>query len=108
MKTIAYTYGPYMNRIMAMLAGFIALSIFLYGIFLLEAVAHTASRSTAEREIAMHTSELSKLQTQYLALTKNITLDRATELGLVVSARVTTIYATPQNALSLGAAQTIR
>lgn len=108
MKTIALTYGPYMTRLMALLASFIALSLFLYGIFLLEAVAHTASRTSAEHNISLHTSELSKLQTQYLSLTKNITLERALEMGLVVPARVTTVYSAPQQALSLGASLGIR
>ncbi len=93
MKTLALTYTPYLNRLMATLAGIMALSLFLYGVFLLEAVAHTASRTEAERQIARYTSELSALETKYLTLTKDITLERAYEMGLEKPARVTTVYA---------------
>lgn len=100
-KAIALSYGPYMTRIMAGLAGIIALSLFLYGIFLLEAVAHTAERTEAEREVAIHTSELSELQATYLTLTKEITPTRAESIGFVSPVRVTSVYAAPQNPLSL-------
>ncbi len=101
MKALAHKYGPYMNRTMAVLAGLIALSLFLYGVFLLGAVAHTAERTTSERAIARYTSELSKLEATYLTLTKNITLDRAYAMGLTAPTSVTTAYAQPDTALSL-------
>ncbi len=101
MKALALTYSPYMTRVLGTLAGVVALSLFLYGIFLLEAVAHTASRTQAERQIAAHTSELSRLEAQYLASTKEVTRERAVEMGLTQPTRITTTYATPQSALSL-------
>jgi glucose uptake protein GlcU len=93
MYKVANQYTPYLTRAAAILGGIIALSLLLYGIFLLEAVAHTASRAQAESQIHKSTLALATLQQQYLVLTKEITENKAQELGFVVPKNVTTVFA---------------
>lgn len=80
-----------------LLAVITAISALLYGIFLLEAVAHTAKRTSAEREVRALTSKLGGLQSQSLARTKDLTLEHATELGFVKPKEVSTVFATEAN-----------
>jgi hypothetical protein len=94
MHAIATTWTPYLTRAMAALAAITALSVFLYGIFLLEAVGNTAQRSAAERDIRALTSKVSSLEQAYLAQTREMTLERAHALGFVTPATVTTVFAT--------------
>lgn len=94
MKRIAIQYNPYLTRLGALLAIVTALSALLYGIFLLEAVAHTAKRTSFEREVRQLTSKIGVLQSQSLALTKEITFEHAQELGFIESAQVSTVFAT--------------
>lgn len=93
MYTLAVRYTPHLKRAMAFFAAVVALSIFLYGIFLLEAVGNTARRSTAEREIRALTSTISSLEQTYLAQTREMTLERAHALGFVAPTAVTTVFA---------------
>jgi hypothetical protein len=93
MRSIALTYTPYLGKVMAVFAVTIALSLFLYGFFLLEAVAHAASLTDTTRSIHARTSEVSKLEEHYLEATKGITLERAKGLGFVAPAAVSTIFA---------------
>lgn len=93
-----------MTRAAALLGIVAAVSFFLYGFFLLEAVAHTAGRAQAERKIESLTSKLSVLEEEYLTSTKDITLDHARELGFVTPNEVSTVYATDRTrALSVRA-----
>lgn len=93
MKSIAITYTPHLTRLSAIFAGVIALSALLYGIFLLEAVANTAKRASAEHQIAALTGKVSYLEAQYLTRTREITLESAQALGYVTLKSVTTVYA---------------
>ncbi len=93
MKSIAITCTPYLARMSAVLAAVIALSVLLYGVFLLEAVANTAKRTAAERAVRDITSRVSSLEGKYLAHTQTLTLARATELGFVVPADTATVFA---------------
>jgi hypothetical protein len=93
MKAIAITYTPVFAKLNAGLAAVIALSVLLYGVFLLEAVANTAKRTAAERETRSLASGTSELEGQYLAHTKSLTLERAAELGYVAPAQTTTVFA---------------
>ena len=87
---------------MALMGIAAALCLFLYAFFLLEAVAHTASRTQAQAKIHHYTSELSGLEETYLSATRDMTLDRARELGFVTPTEVSTVYVTdPSRALSL-------
>jgi hypothetical protein len=92
MYTLAITYTPYLKRAMAMLAAVVALSVFLYGVFLLEAVGNTARRSAAEREVHKLTTTISTLEQTYLSKTREMTLDRAHDLGFVAPTQVTTVF----------------
>ncbi len=88
---------------MAACAALIALSVVLYGIFLLEAVGNTAERTRAEREIRKLTSQVSSLEQAYLTHTKDMTLERAEAMGFTPPARVTTVFATvEEQPLSFG------
>ncbi len=93
MYRIAIQSTSHIKRIMAVLAAIIALSVFLYGIFLLEAVGNTAERTSAERSIRSLTSSVSSLEQAYLDNTRDLTLERAQALGFVAPAHVTTVFA---------------
>lgn len=92
MKAVAL-YNQYARSAFAVLAGICAVSVFLYGVFLLEAVAHTASRARAANEIKSIKSHLSDLESQYLSATQSLTPERAQALGFVPPASVATVYA---------------
>lgn len=94
MKRIAIKYNPYLTKLGALLAVIIALSALLYGIFLLEAVAHAAERTSYERELRALTSKIGSLQAESLALTKEITPEHARELGFTEPQEVSTVFAT--------------
>lgn len=94
MKKIAIKYNPYLTRVGALLAVVIAVSALLYGIFLLEAVAHTAKRTSFGRETRELTSKIGMMQAQSLALIKEITPAHATELGFTQPTQVSTVFAT--------------
>jgi len=101
-KTLAL-YNHYSRSAFALLACVCALSVFLYGFFLLEAVAHAASRARSGHEMAALKLELSDLESRYLAVTQALTPARAKELGLVTPQHVTTVYA-ERHTLTLGGA----
>ena len=101
-RAIAAVYTPHLSRAAALCAAVAALCLFLYGFFLLEAVAHTASRTEASRQINDVSSKLSSLEETYLADTRAMTLERAQGLGLVAPTEVATVYVSdPAGALSL-------
>lgn len=103
MRRIAIKYNPYLTRMGALLALVIAVSALLYGIFLLEAVAHTAKRAAAEREVRELTAALGVLQAQELTLTRTVTPEYAYELGFTEPERVSTVFVTgPTRSLSRG------
>jgi hypothetical protein len=93
MYALAIRYNPYLSRAAGILAGIIALALFMYGVFLLEAVAHTAARTQAQNEIRATKSHLAGLEGQYLDLTKNMDALKAQALGFVAPKEVTTVYA---------------
>ena len=82
-----------MNRTIAVLGVFCTLSVFLYGIFLLMAVTHTASRTGAERQINKISAHLGDIEMTYLTQQKTLTPERAAELGFVKSTTVSTVFA---------------
>lgn len=88
---VAVTYQPFVPRVAVLLAVICALSMFLYGIFLLEAVGQTAMRTSSERQIRELSSQLATLEGQYLAATKELTPEKARELGYVTPAKVSTV-----------------
>jgi hypothetical protein len=101
-RTIAIAYTPHLRRSMAVMGALCALCLFLYGFFLLEAVAHTASRTHAQGDIQSYTSKLSSLEETYLSATRDMTLDRAHELGFVSPSTMATVYVSdPSHALSM-------
>lgn len=94
MKSIAIKYNPYLTRVGAVCAVVIAISALLYGVFLLEAVAHTAKRTSVGREVRELTSKIGMLQAQSLALTRQLTPEHAGELGFIAPNDVSTVFAT--------------
>ncbi len=105
MRTIAI-YNPYVTRSAALLAAFCTLSVFLYGIFLLMAVAHTAARTAAERKINTISAHLGEIEMQYLTQQRSLTPEFAQELGFVKPGEVSTVFATAATrSLSINANQ---
>ncbi len=100
--SIAALYTPRLHRAAAAMAFIIACSLLLYGVFLLTAVSTTAKRASAEREIKTLTTELSTMQARYLAYTKEVSPERATELGFVKSRNISTVFASSPRPLTLG------
>lgn len=86
----------YVTRTIALCAAVCALSVFLYGVFLLQAVAHTAQRTGSERQITKLTSKLGELEVAYLSQTQALTPEQATTLGFVTPQAVDTVYANTQ------------
>ena len=104
MYTKIALYDMYLTRAAAALAVVCTLSVFLYGIFLLMAVTHTAGRTTAERQITNLSAGLGDMEMQYLVAQKSVTPDRAVALGFVVPLHVSTVYvATDAQTLTLNA-----
>lgn len=99
---MALTTEHYLGRITALLAFVCAAAILLYGVFLLEAVAHAASQTAAQRHIGQISAELSDLEAQYLLYSQGLTKERAAAMGFVAPKEVTTVFATAAaQALSL-------
>jgi len=90
-ERVAVAYQPYVPRVAVLLVVVCAVSAFLYGIFLLEAVGQAASRTSAERQIHDLSSQLGVLEGQYLAAAKELTPERAEALGYVTPAQVSTV-----------------
>ncbi len=83
----------YISRAIALLTMVCTLSVFLYGFFLLEAVAHTASRSSAQHSVTVLQGKLGALESQYLAQSRALTPEIASTLGFVAPVRVDSVYA---------------
>ena len=92
MKALAL-YHIYTPSIIASLAGIAGISVFLYGALLLGAVAHTAARTSAEKEVRNLSLAVSSLENQFLTETKSLSPERAAALGFVAPAAVATVYA---------------
>ncbi len=86
-------FQTYLARTIAVLAGLCAVAVFLYSVFLLLAVSHTAARSSAQKQIAAIGARLGTLEMQYLAATKDLTPERANVLGFVSPTTQTTVFA---------------
>lgn len=99
--TIVLVYNQYIRRVVALLALVCAVSVFLYGTFLLMAVAHAASIASTIRQVRTVTTEVSKLESTYLTLTKSLTIGDATSLGYIKPAAIAVIYATTPGGLTL-------
>lgn len=85
-------YQTYLTRTNALLAVVCAASVFLYGIFLLMAVVHTASRTAAEHRIKTLAAELGEMEMTYLTQQKAITPEHAEMLGFVSPRAVSVVY----------------
>jgi outer membrane murein-binding lipoprotein Lpp len=100
MRTIALTYTPIVHRAIVILSGVVVLAMFFYGFFLLEAVANTAKRASAEHQVSDLTSKVSQLEEQYLRETSDLTVEQAEAMGLEIPKQVTTVFAdAPSKAL---------
>lgn len=92
----------YLSRISVLLACVCAAAVLLYGIFLLEAVAHAASQTNAQRQIGQINAQLGDLEARYLSDSQDLTPQKAAELGFVSPTQTTTVFATAATeALSL-------
>ena len=90
-KIVPYT--PFLTKCIYAMCAVIAFSIVLYGVFLLQAVAHTAERARLERDTKKLTSAVSVLEREYLLKTKELTAGRAHALGFVAPSQVSTVFA---------------
>lgn len=93
MNILAF-YHRHIRRAFVLLAIVCAVSAFLYGFFLLEAVGNAASRAQATSAIKEIKSQLSGLESRYLAATQALTPERAAALGFVAPHSVSVVYAT--------------
>jgi hypothetical protein len=84
-------FDLYAARVAAILAGLCALCVFLYGAFLLGAVAHAAKQTVTQREAAKLTREISTLEGEYLSKTKVLTAQTARDMGFVAPIAVSTV-----------------
>jgi hypothetical protein len=101
-QSIALSYQPYLSWVAAGLACLCALSVLLYGIFLLEAVGHAAASEIAQRNIQGLRVSISTMEAQYLAYTRNITPQTAQALGFVTPTALSTVFArSPAQSLTL-------
>jgi hypothetical protein len=94
-------YHMYVHRIVAALAVVCAISVFLYGAFLLMAVAHATHMAGAERQIKTLTGQLSVAESQYLAMTDAISPATAIQLGLVKPATIAIVEVAKAQGLSI-------
>lgn len=85
-------YNTCAPRIIASLAGIAGISVFLYGALLLGAVAHTAARTSAEKEVRGLSIAVSFLENKFLTETKSLSPERAAALGFVSPVAVATVY----------------
>ena|ERR1043166_1416305 len=88
-------YNLYAARALQALTALCAVSAFMYGAFLLLAVAHAARLGSLERESRSLTAQVSAAQSEYLAQTRELTPERAAALGFVAPAQTTVVYAAP-------------
>ena len=86
-------YNTYLARTAVVLTILCTISVFLYGIFLLMAVTHTAGRTAAERQITNLSANLGDMEMQYLTDQKSLTQERALALGYVTPSNISTVYA---------------
>ncbi len=86
-------YNIYTPKVIAALAGIAGIAVFLYGALLLGAVAHTAARTSAEKEVRSLSVAVSSLENEFLTETKSLSPERAAALGFVAPAAVATVYA---------------
>jgi hypothetical protein len=96
-----HRYNFLLMRATAALAALCAVCIFLYGIFLLMAVAHTAARTDAERQITHITANLGELEARYLAQERSLTPEYAQSLGFVAPEKISSVYASAGSALTI-------
>lgn len=82
------------TRVAALLGGLVALLAFLYGAFLLGAVAHTAAQTKIDRELGALKEEVNASEAQYFAALRSVTPEQAQALGFVAPAETTTVFAT--------------
>lgn len=94
MRSIAIAYTPVLTRTLVVLGGCAVAALFMYGFLLLEAVGNTADRAQAERQIQNLTSHVSTLEEEYLALTREMSRERANAMGFVAPTQVSTVFAT--------------
>ncbi len=86
-------FQHYLTKASLVLACICAVSVLLYGIFLLEAVAHAASQTAAQRQVQQITANLGDLEAKYLTYSQGLTKEKALELGFVMPKEVTTVFA---------------
>ena len=91
------TYEQYASRATVALGAALAISLFLYGAFLILAVEHTAARAAAEQKIAAESTRLSALEGRYLTQARDFTLERAMALGFVQAAQTITLFSDAKN-----------
>ena len=85
-------YQIYVSRSIAVLAGICALAVFLYGVFLMIAVEHTATRTAVQSQVDALTLQLGSLETQYLTESRTLTPEYAAQLGYVTPTQTTAVF----------------
>ncbi|HVY72911.1 MAG TPA: hypothetical protein VG984_02600 [Candidatus Paceibacterota bacterium] len=97
-------YQLWLSRSIAALAAVCALSVFLYGVFLMLAVEHTAARTALQTQVDTIVLHLSTLETEYLQQTRELSPERAAELGFVAPTETAAVF-TNSDARSLSLKQ---
>jgi uncharacterized membrane protein len=90
-ESLALSYDHYLGRVASIMVIVSIMAGLLYAVFLLEAVAQAASKTSAERQIQAISSELGVLEGQYLSATQLLTPARAAALGFVTPQDITTV-----------------
>jgi len=95
------TFNNIEKNIFTLLVVGIFLSIFLYVYFISTSVVNVVQRKSIEIETQMLSSNVGELESEYISLSKNITLSYASSLGFVEPENVSFAY-TKSFAVNLG------
>ena len=85
-------YNIYLSRAVTALAALCTLCVFLYAIFLLMAVKHTAARTEAQREADTMSAHVGDMEMHYLEAQKALTPELAQTLGFTQPSAVFAVY----------------
>jgi hypothetical protein len=94
-------YNAHIARAYALFAAVCAISVFMYGVFLLMAISHAAKLSSIKQESKELTSKVGLLESKYYTYTKELTPERAQSLGFVTPQDIARVYTSSLSGLSL-------
>lgn len=94
-------YNQYARRVFGALLAALVLCLALYAALLLGAIAYAAGEAQAANEVKALSAQIGSLEADYLALTRALSPERATALGLVRPQQQFVVYASSQEGLTL-------